>query len=221
MPAARQLFPFLVFLLMAASTALVTAQTGVTGRIVDEVSLEPIPGVEVRLAETSVGVVTNEDGQFTLEGDVPDLFTLVFTAEEVVLEREFERNGQTTALGNIGINTATAQVIANQIFTIQIDEEEDEFSGGDNVSGLLTASRDVFQSTIAFVFGPMRFRLRGYDSENSQLMFNGVPFNDMEVGYVYWSTWGGLNDITRNREAHIGLEHAPFAFGGVGGIGCS
>ena len=86
-----------------------------------------------------------------------------------------------------------------------------------NISGLLTASRDVFINTAAFTFGNARFRIRGYDSENSAVMLNGVPFNELENGRVFWNAWGGLNDVTRNRQNTVGLDATAYAFGGVGG----
>ncbi|MBU0764813.1 MAG: TonB-dependent receptor plug domain-containing protein [Bacteroidetes bacterium] len=95
------------------------------------------------------------------------------------------------------------------------DLENDEES--QDISGLLSSSSDVFVSTAGFTFGPARFRIRGYDSENTNVHINGTPVNDMESGGAYWSTWGGLNDATRNKEVVNGLNPAQFSFGGVGG----
>lgn len=86
-----------------------------------------------------------------------------------------------------------------------------------NVSGLLQASRDIFLSTAGFVFGQTRFRVRGYDSENTAVMINGVPLNDPETGRAYWSAWGGLNDVTRFQETDFGIAASPYTFGGVSG----
>ena len=35
-------------------------------------------------------------------------------------------------------------------------------------------------------------------------MVNGVPVNDMESGWVYWSNWSGLADVT-NKNATKGV----------------
>lgn len=53
------------------------AKRKVTGRVVDE-NGEPIIGASVQLAGTSVGAVTNLDGQFALS-DIPDTGSLVFS----------------------------------------------------------------------------------------------------------------------------------------------
>jgi hypothetical protein len=148
---------------------------------------------------------------------VPDPFTLVFDHVGVVVEQSFSRSAGLTELGPVRLAFDGVFNERDQIFTIQLSDNEDDQGGSENISGLLTASRDVFQSAVAYTFGPVRFRLRGYDSENNRVSVNGVPFNDLEVGSVFWSNWGGLNDVTRNQETHLGLENAPFAFGGIGG----
>lgn len=87
-----------------------------------------------------------------------------------------------------------------------------------DISGILQSSRDVFVSTAGYTFGSaVRFRIRGYDSENTMVSMNGVNLNDMESGRVYWSTWGGLNDALRNTEVLNGITDAQFSFGGIGG----
>ena len=93
-----------------------------------------------------------------------------------------------------------------------LDDNEDS-----DISGVLSASRDVFASAAAFAFGSARFRIRGYDSELTSMYINGAPVNDLENGRINFNAWGGLNDVMRNVETHIGLKPMDFAFGEVGG----
>jgi hypothetical protein len=85
------------------------------------------------------------------------------------------------------------------------------------VSSLLTASRDPFLNTAAFVFSPYRFRPRGYDPGRQQVLINGLLMNDPGSGMAYWSQWGGLNDVFRTRIGTYGLAPSEYAFGGIGG----
>ena len=94
------------------------------------------------------------------------------------------------------------------------DEADNE---GQDISGLLQSSKDIFVSTAGYTFGTTRFKIRGFDSENMTVMMNGIPVNDMETGRAYWSSWGGLNDATRNKEISIGISPSNYTFGGVGG----
>lgn len=105
----------------------------------------------------------------------------------------------------------------NQISTVSsADLESDEQP--QNVSGLLQSSRDVFISTAGYTFGQTRFRVRGYDSENTSVSIGGMPLNDQETGRAYWSAWGGLNDVTRWQEIDFGISASPYSFGGVSGV---
>ncbi len=94
----------------------------------------------------------------------------------------------------------------------ELDEEE-----GQDISGLLQASKDIFVSTAGFTFGAARFKIRGYESENTSVMINGIGMNDPETGRAYWSVWGGLNDVTRDKEVEIGIVGNPYGASNLGG----
>ncbi len=212
----HQLKALFTFGIVALSAVLI-AQTTISGTILEEGSGGPIEGMTVTVKNSTLTNVTNASGEFVLEGRIAESFVLVFTLHDITLERAFDRSAHMMNLGVLNLPLQSTSAGRDQAFTIQLADDDDEQGGGETISGLLTASSDVFQSTAAYVFGPMRFRLRGYESENSLLYLNGLPFNDLEVGSVFWSNWGGLNDVTRNQETHLGLETAPFTFGGAGG----
>lgn len=86
-----------------------------------------------------------------------------------------------------------------------------------NINGLLQSSRDVFVGAAGFNFSAARYRFRGYSSENTTLLLNGLPANDPESGWAIWSYWGGLNDITRYPEVKNGITSSHPTFGGPGG----
>lgn len=114
----------------------------------------------------------------------------------------------------------TTTVTTDEEFVPVITLSATDFEGDEEVhdiSGLLQGSRDVFLSTAGYTFGAARFRVRGYDSENSTVLINGVPVNDPETGRAFYSTWGGLNDAMRNTVNTIGLGASEYTFGGVGG----
>ena len=116
--------------------------------------------------------------------------------------------------------TDTTTVAATEEFIPIITLSVTDFEGDEEVhdiSGLLQGSRDVFMSTAGFTFGAARFRIRGYDSENSTVLINGIQVNDPETGRAFYSTWGGLNDAMRNTVNTIGLAPSEVGFGGFGG----
>jgi len=102
------------------------------------------------------------------------------------------------------------------VVTLSAAELEGDQESQD-ISGLLQSSRDIFVSTAGYTLSSARFRIRGYDSENTLVMINGVPVNDPESGRAYWSSWGGLNDVTRYQEVRTGISASQQTFGGIGG----
>lgn len=48
-------------------------------------------------------------------------------------------------------------------------------------------------------------------------MINGIPVNDMENGWVYWSNWAGLADVARDIQIQRGLGASKLAIASVGG----
>lgn len=94
---------------------------------------------------------------------------------------------------------------------------DDDGGSSMRISSILTASRDPFVNTAAFVLGKYRFQTRGYERNQQQVLVNGVPMNDVETGDAYWSQWGGLNDVFRGRSSTYGLQPSDYSFGGVNG----
>lgn len=103
---------------------------------------------------------------------------------------------------------------SNVISASELEEDEES----QDISGLLQSSGDVFTSTAGFTFGPARFKIRGYDSRYTSVMINGISANDIETNRAYWSSWGGLNDATRNKEVDFGISAVSNSFGGIGGV---
>lgn len=103
-----------------------------------------------------------------------------------------------------------------QLTVFAEDLESDEQA--QEISGLLQSSQDIFVSTAGYTFGQTRYKIRGYESDNTSILMNGVPLNDLETGGAYWSSWGGLNDVTRNQEIGTGIGSSKYGFGEVGGV---
>ncbi len=215
----RSLIAFICFFFSISSFT--SAQvTIIKGRIQDE-SNQPVPGAEIRQLNSSA--FSGPDGTFSLRiSGVNTEVVLIISKDGFRAEqKEVKIGNQNTQ--SIGVITLKRQEDIDQIAaedlipTVSLSTNDLESEGASSISGILTASRDVFISTAAFVFGPARFRIRGYDSENTLLYLNGVPMNDLDNGRVIWSTWEGLNDVLRNRNNSVGLAATGFSYGGVGG----
>ena len=107
--------------------------------------------------------------------------------------------------------------LIEDIFSISLSDDElnDDTSASDNISGLLNSSMDVFYRTAAYEFSPSFFKVRGLDSENANVLINGINMNKMYNGRPQWSNWGGLNDVLRNQELSNGISPSIYNFGGI------
>ncbi len=214
---------WIAWLMLVFFVPMLHGQYTIRGYVQDTVYNVPIAGVVVQLDSDNLATITDDEGRFELL-DVPaGNYTISFQDEGFI---EFTMDIKVV---DRDLNLARIDLIARQevvqienvedfipIVTLS-DEDIDQDIDNQNISGILSASRDVFVSAAAFTFGPLRFRIRGLDSENTSVLFNYIPVNDLEIGRVFWSAWGGLNDVTRNRDTDIGLGNMPYTFGGLGG----
>jgi hypothetical protein len=65
--------------------------------------------------------------------------------------------------------------------------------------------------------GDARITIRGFSQRNVAVMLDGIPVNDMENGWVYWSNWFGLGPVTRSIQVQRGLGASKLALPSVGG----
>lgn len=102
------------------------------------------------------------------------------------------------------------------VYTLTTDDLDGEL-GNQDMSGILQSSRDPFTAVAGFNFGQARFRIRGYDGENTLVSINGVRVNDLETNWAVWSNWAGLNDVTRWMQVRTGIGPSRQLFGSIGG----
>lgn len=106
--------------------------------------------------------------------------------------------------------------LSNNLSTISLDDNDLNDAGTQNVASVLTAGRDPFISAASFNFFALRFRIRGYDGDMFGTFINGISMDNLDNGFTPFALWGGLNDVTRNRDMAIGLKPNSFAFGDFG-----
>ena len=92
--------------------------------------------------------------------------------------------------------------------------EDDDYAG---TTAMVSSNDDYFLSEVGYLFSPMRFRVRAYESMYNNVYANGVLLNDAERGQFSYGMIGGLNDATRNKEGATYLEHNSFGHSSIGG----
>lgn len=199
------------------SISIFYAQTLVKGHVIDAVTNAPINEVKVTIQTTKQTQITTADGIFVFSENLPLGKHIIRLEKE---DYQFKRyaiiitENEVLDIGNIYLD-----VLKNQtdLYTITLSDDElnDDTSSADNISGLLSSSKAIFDRTAAFEFSPSFFKIRGLDSNNGTLLINGIEMNKLFNGRPQWSNWGGLNDVLRNQEFTKGLLPSAYQFGGV------
>jgi outer membrane cobalamin receptor len=204
--------------------------TVIKGALVDT-NGEPVAGANVYLKGTMVGTVANFKGNFSLSARETGGQTLVISfigmiqQEKPVTLSGGEIDLGTITMGSDAVGLAEVTVFANMavdrktpvpVSNIKPEIIETKL-GMQEYPEILKSTPGVYATKQGGAFGDSRINIRGFDSRNSATMINGVPVNDMENGWVYWSNWAGLSDVTRTMQVQRGLGASKIAIPSVGG----
>ena len=192
-------------------------QTTVQGIVKDSQTLEPMSEVMVEIEGSILSTMTNQQGEFSFSADVPDGNQTLILTKINYLNLYYPiviTSGEFVNIGELFLELDNEN---DELFTITLSDDElnDDTSGADNISGLLSASQDIFQRAAAFEFSPSFFRLRGLNTDNGTVLMNGIEMNKIFDGRPQWSNWGGMNDVLRSQELSNGLAPSPYNFGGL------
>ncbi len=102
------------------------------------------------------------------------------------------------------------------VSTIKFAEIQEKL-GSQELPEILNTTPSIYATKTGGGFGDSRINIRGFDTNNSAVMINGVPVNDMENGRVFWSNWAGLSDVTSAIQVQRGLGSSKLAISSVGG----
>lgn len=224
------------FIALIGSASLATAglaQTGsVKGMLADDETGEGLVGANITIKGTALGSQTDADGKFQIDGVDAGPRVLVisfvgYATKEVPLTVS---PGKATDAGKIGI---AAEVIGLQevsiIASVAIDRKTpiavstvkgsviESKVGNQEFPEILRSTPSIYVTKQGGGFGDSRINVRGFDQRNTAVMINGIPVNDMENGWVYWSNWAGLSDVTNSMQVQRGLSASKLAVSSVGG----
>ena len=206
---------FLIGLLAFCTTY--AQQTVVEGSVKDLTTNQALAEVTVTFEGLLLSTQTDALGVFVFSSGVPlgeQVLTLTKDGYRVARYPIIVNEGKTLNIQDMMLLEDDSD---DDLFTITLSDDElnDDTSGADNISGLLSSSQDVFQRAAAFEFSSSFFRVRGLNSDNGNVLMNGIEMNKVFNGRPQWSNWGGLNDVLRNQELTTGLAPSSYNFGGI------
>ena len=207
------------------------AQTGVKGIVKDAKYSETLIGATVILEGTSHGVATNMNGSFSLEGPAGDYKMKVSYVgyDDMVMDITIVE-GKMTNLGVIklepntvlmdGVEIQADRAIGREtpVAFSNVDRKQlQEQLGSRDIPLSMDVTPNVYATQQGGGSGDARINVRGFNQNNVAIMVNGVPINDMENGWVYWSNWDGIGDAASSIQMQRGLSAVNLATPSVGG----
>ncbi len=217
----------LLLTILLISTSLFAQKPVLRGVVKDENSKELLVGASVVVKGTTIGAVTDIDGNYQLilaKGSYELVFSYVgYSVFEttVVLNADTEVNAELASsialkevvvTADIAIDRKTPVAFSN-IGTVKLKEE----LASQDLPMLLNSTPGAYATQQGGGDGDARISIRGFSQRNVAVMLDGIPVNDMENGQVFWSNWFGLGLVTKTMQVQRGLGSSKISIPSVGG----
>lgn len=228
----RTIYNWIFTAVFALITTAAFSQGTITGSVVDGSMGQPLPGANVMIKGSNTGTSTDFDGNFTLSVNQNSGTVTVSYIGFVAQQVSYTLTNGTVNIGIVSLQP-DAQELEGVIVTGVIDIAKDretpvavstiraseiqEKLGSQEFPEILRSTPSIYVTKQGGGYGDSRINIRGFDTNNSAVMINGVPVNDMENGSVYWSNWAGLSDVTSAMQVQRGLGSSKLAVSSVGG----
>jgi iron complex outermembrane receptor protein len=202
------------------------AQTNIMGNISDKNTGEALIGATVIYGKGQ-GTATDLDGNysFTIQEGKRSIKVSYVGYEEItksllVKQRQMVLDfklktillNEVLVVADIAIDRETPVAFS----TIPMKQISEELASQD-IPMVLNSTPGVYATQSGGGDGDARITIRGFNQRNVAVMIDGIPVNDMENGWVYWSNWFGLDAVTSNIQVQRGLGASKIAIPSVGG----
>ena len=225
----KKLFLCTLFALMLP-ILLLGANGYIEGKIVDDKTGEPLSAANVILEGTTIGSVSDVEGYYKII-DVPEgdyMVSIQFIGYETVSKKVKVVAGEKVkvnfSLKSVALEMDALEVLASRadkstpVAYSNVKKEEMELRlGSQDIPMVLNTTPSVYSTQQGGGAGDARVSVRGFNQRNVAIMINGVPVNDMENGWVYWSNWDGVGDATSSIQMQRGLSAVNLATPSIGG----
>jgi hypothetical protein len=218
----------LLLLLLSVNISVASwAQATISGKVIDASTNEALPGAVITAMEGK-GVATDLDGSYSikLERGTYTLRASYVGMEPMELQVVVSNENQTidfamlsgAAMSEVNVTADMAvgrrtPVAFSDISSIKIKEE----LASRDLPMILNTTPGVYATQSGGGDGDARVNIRGFNQRNVSVMVDGIPMNDMENGWVYWSNWFGLDNVTQKTQVQRGLGASKLAVPSIGG----
>ena len=222
-----KIYTFVITLVLLVSFATFAQTYDITGKITDGTNGEALIGANIFLKGTSLGAASDANGNYSITTKAGSYtITCSYIGYEKV-EQDIEVKGDMTL--NFSLKdyqfTLSVTVLSDRVKEREtpvaytnIDKEQMKFTlGSRDIPLVMNTTPSVFSTDLGGGAGDARINVRGFNQRNIGIMINGIPINDMENGWVYWSNWDGLGDATSSIQMQRGLSAVNLATPSIGG----
>ena len=189
---------------------------------------KPLEGANVVVVGTTYGAVSDENGIAHIDipagtYDVEASFigyssvTKSVVVGDKMATYEFVLSQNFVALSDVEVLASRASEKTPVAFTNVTKEEFETRLGSQDIPMILNTTPSVYATQQGGGAGDARINIRGFNQRNIAVMINGVPQNDMENGWVYWSNWDGVGDTAASIQVQRGLSAVNLATPSIGG----
>ncbi|HIB04782.1 MAG TPA: TonB-dependent receptor [Candidatus Marinimicrobia bacterium] len=210
-------------LLIFSLTSFLSAQMTVSGTVTDAATGSALAGANVVVDGTNNGAAANASGAFTIS-NVPNGATLTasmigYADASMAAARtvNFRLSASTIEMSGLEVLASRAGEKTPVAYTTVTKAEMEARLGSQDIPMSLNTTPSVYATQQGGGAGDARINVRGFNQRNVAVMINGVPQNDMENGWVYWSNWDGVGDASHSIQMQRGLSAVNLATPSIGG----
>ena len=189
----------LIAMMMTLLTPMMLFAQSVTGKVTSEAG-DPLANANIVVVGTDLGTVSDETGTFVLDlgaGDYTITATVIgFKPQSLIVKinegdtdlmMAFVLPLNVIELSDVEVLASRADEKTPVAYTTVSKEELEVRLGSQDIPMALNTTPSVYATQQGGGAGDARINVRGFNQRNVAVMINGVPQNDMENGWVYWS----------------------------------
>ncbi len=215
----------LVLIFVILSVQIIAQDRSISGTVTDEIG-EALIGVNV-VYGPGLGAVTDINGEYILKlppgeynltvsyvGFEPQGKQITVSDKNLFVNFKLKTItlSEVEVVGDVAKTRETPIAFSN-VSPVQIEEQ----LAAQDLPIILNATPGVYATAAGGGDGDARINIRGFNQRNVAVMLDGIPVNDMENGWVYWSNWFGLDAVMRYTQVQRGLGASKLAIPSVGG----
>ena len=189
---------------------------------------KPLAGANIVVVGTELGTSTDDMGSYHIDlnpgnydltasviGYSPSTQAVMVGEDNVSID--FVLGVDAVTMSALEVLASRADATTPVAYTTVTKADMEVRLGSQDIPMALNTTPSVYATQQGGGAGDARINVRGFNQRNVAVMINGVPQNDMENGWVYWSNWDGVGDATASIQMQRGLSAVNLATPSIGG----